>query len=359
MSISWNERCPVCGSITEQDSGSYACASCGFPYAHVAYFSGSRAAAAWTQTVQLEKANLLHKMVHLCAERPIFQMCGGRIVFTSPQNGQVSLVGANNVQPQPAEIRQYSSDENTRNEIFLYTDGHVTAKGENEYGQCNTRGLKQIRSVVASARGTYAITQEGRLERCGQTFPCNTQNIRVLCAGDNYLTVLTQDGRVQSPASVSEIRTQIQSWIGVTAIACTDNAVLALRQDGHVLFAGKQPNDPRAQAEKWSNIAAIAIEQNYAVGLTVDGQILLAGRTLNDFLDRGRRQAAEWTDIVSISCTSSGIAGLAMNGTIRLAGNIRDLDRLRSCWDRSFSASAHLQLLKAVNPTIETPKSFL
>ena len=359
MSTSWNERCPVCGSITGQDPGSYACAACGFAYAHAAYFAGSRAAAAWTQTARLEKTGLLLKMVRLCAERPIFQMCGGRVVFTSPQNGQVSLIGANNVQPQPAEIRQYSSDENTRNEVFLYTDGHVTSKGENEYGQCNTRGLKQIRSVVATARGTYAITQDGRLEHCGQTFPCNAQNIRALCAGDNYLSVLTQDGRVLSPASAPEIRTQLQGWSSVTAIACTDNAVLALRRDGHVLFAGKQPNDPRAQAEMWSNVAAIAIEQSYAVGLTVDGQILLAGRTLNDFLDRGRRQAAEWTDIVSICCTSSGIAGLAMDGTIRLAGNIRDLDRLRSRWDQSFSASAHLQLLKSVNPTIETPKSFL
>lgn len=359
MSTSWNERCPVCGSIAGQDSGSYACASCGFAYAHVAYFAGSRAAAVWTQTIRLEKTGLLRKIVHLCAERSIFQMCGGRVVFTSPQNGQVSLIGANNVQPQPVEIRQYSSDENTRNEVFLYTDGHVTSKGENEYGQCNTRGLKQIRNVAATARGTYAVTQGGRLENCGQTFPCSAQNIRSLCAGDNYLTVLTQDGRVQSPASLPEIRTRIQSWTGITAIACTDNAILALRKDGHVLFAGKQPNDPRAQAEKWNNVAAIAIEQSYAVGLTADGQILLAGQTLNDFLDRGRRHAAEWTDIISICCTSSGIAGLAVDGTIRLAGNIRDLDRLRSCWDQSFSASAHLQLLKAVNPTIETPKSFL
>ena len=359
MSTTWNNRCPVCGSIAAQSTGSHACAACGFAYAHVAQFTGSRAAAVWTQAARQKKAELLRRMIRLCTDRSVFQLCGGRIVFTSPQNGQVSLVGANNVQAQPADIRQYSTDENTRNEVFLYQDGHVTAKGENEYGQCSTRNLRQVRQVLATARGTYAVTENGLLERCGQTFACYVRGIRKVRARDNYLVVLTQDGHVQSAAFSPEVNARLQSWSGIADIACTDNAVLALHEDGHVLFAGKQPDDPRAQAERWSGIAAIALEQNYAVGLTTDGRVLLAGKARNDFLDCGRRQAAEWTDIAAIACTGSGIAGLAMDGNVHLAGNIRDLDRLRRSWDQSFADTARAQVLSALKPTVEMPKSFL
>lgn len=347
------DLCPVCGRPAAMEAPDvWGCPECGFAYSQVKRFAGSGALAVWRQAAAGEKRRLLERVIGLCARQPVFGFGGGALTFTSPQDGRLYLVEASGIQPQRPEVRQYSAPENTlRNKVFLLSDGRLEAEGDNEYGQCRTGNLHDIRRALATPRCTYAVTSEGNVQCCGEPFSpavASWKNVQELAAGAYHLVGLTGDGRVLAAGDMlnSAVAAEIAGWREITAIACAGDATISLRRDGTVCFAGR-PGDPREAVRDWSGIAAIAIESVYAAGLTADGRVLPAGRNSNDDLDLGRREAASWTNVAAIACSRSGIAALGMDGSVRLAGNIRDIGRLKSAWD-SFSDTVRSQLLQAV-----------
>lgn len=348
-----NQLCPVCGTGAGDvlRPGSCTCPVCGYAFAYVQRFAGETSLAWWKQDCGAKKAEFLGRMQKLCRNEELFALGGGAIVCRSPQKGTLSLVRGSGVQAQAENVRQYSAPENPdRNEVRLLADGTVQATGDNEYRQCDTGRMKNIRRILATSSCTYGITGDGEVIVCGQ--PASPavggwKHVRALASGAYHVAGLTSDGRVLVAGELLNraISEEIGSWREITQIAAAGDATIGLRKDGTVLFAGKA-NDPRNEVKRWKKVVDIAIESVYAVGLTAEGQVLLAGENKNSYLDMGRKDAANWRDIVAISCSRSGIGALGMDGSVHLAGNIRDINRLRDTWS-ALQEEFHRELVTA------------
>lgn len=348
-----NRLCPVCG--TRAGSlllpGTCVCPVCGYAFAYAERFAGETSLTRWKQDCAAKKAELLRRMQKLCKSQEIFALSGGAVACRFPQKDTLYLMRGNDVQPQEQTVRQYSAPENPdRNEARLMVDGTVRASGDNEYHQCSTGGIKNIRRVLATSSCTYGITGDGKVEVCGQPVSptvSNWKNVRTLASGAYHVAGLTSDGRVLVAGDMlnKAVSEEIGSWRDVAEIAAAGDATIGLRKDGTVVFAGKAA-DLRNEVKRWKNIVAVAIESIYAVGLTAEGRVLLAGENKNDYLDMGRKDAANWKDIVAISCSRSGIGALGMDGSVYLAGNIRDINRLRDTWKKQKD-DLHRELVMA------------
>ena len=351
MRAEQKNRCPVCGSGAAPAAPACACPVCGFAWAFAGHFAGKASRDAWAQAAQAERGPLLRRMQELCREGELFSLQGGVLAVRLARQGILCLLRGGRVEPQGPEVLQYSAPEHAgQNEVRLLAGGGVRCSGDNEYRQCDGESFRGIRRVLAQAKCTYAVTEDGQVLCSGQPVSPEVlrwRHIRDLVCGPYHAAGLTEDGRVliAGPMLNREVARTVERWRDVTAVACAGDATLGLRRDGTAVFAGR-PEDPRRAAESWRGVTAIAMESVYAVGLTGEGRILLAGENPNDYLDMGRKEAAGWQNIAAVSCSRSGIAALEMDGTLHLAGNIREGARLLETW-AGLREEAHRELVQA------------
>lgn len=156
--------------------------------------------------------------------------------------------------------------------VGLDQKGNVLAIGDNDCGQCAVDDFKNIKKIYCSKKGTIVIDEDGYLSSCGKfigssTIKNYTNVIDLDTSNDNF--VVLDDNGIESVKSFFNIK----KWNNVIDIACGDDFVAALKNDGTVLI---DCEDIKMENEvaKWSNIIAIAAYDNYLVafdGKTIQG----------------------------------------------------------------------------------------
>lgn len=347
--------CPVCGAPRHDGAGT-ACAACGFLHAFVRSFADEAAYASWQAEAAQERLLWLQRVQRFWREHRSIAF-GRNSAALCTDTAQFYIDGVFGRAEAGTGVLQYSIGD--RHMAVLHADGTVSASGENEYGQCNVSGMKEIRSVLAAPGCTYAVRRDGKVAVSGSTGsptlaltrPAGEgcallegwENIVQLACGSDHLAGLDRDGMVRvggyplsQQAEMDAAARQCRRAVAIAAAA--GNCTLALHEDGTVTFIGPE-NDPRRGAAQWKHIAAIAAESSYAVGLTEEGRILLAG-TVNRVLDMGRSDAAGWKEIVAIACSRSGIGAVALDGELHLAGSIPHRREILAVWNDQLKEKA-------------------
>ncbi len=344
------KRCPVCETPADDDrrSGNCVCGACGFPNAYIGGFLEEKTAEVWKADVSRQKAVLIAGAQELCGKKNSFFVNGTQAIFISPVDNRMTIIKASGIEKSNTVAIQYSSAEDRmKNEAILTPDGNVISKGDNIYGQNNIGTPQNIKRVVATSDCTYLIDSKGKISGFGQPVTLSATicgDVVEMVAGAYFIAVLTKDNRVSvsgNMINMSFLET-VNSWPrDIIKITACDDALIALRKNGTILFAGKH-YDARRSAESWSGVTAVALESRYAVGLTCEGKILLAASSdsIGDYLDMGRKNAANWKDIVAIAASRSGIAGLDIYGTVHLVGNFRNIKKIQ---EHSAAASPDIK----------------
>lgn len=236
--------------------------------------------------------------------------------------------------------------------VGLKTDGTVVAVGNNEYGQCNVSGWRNIIAIAAGEYYTVGLKADGTVVAVGQNekYCCNVQSwcgIVEISAGMDYTVGLNTDGNLEDAggrndfkwfnesarrgnASVvaveqdmigirpdgtvastcKRVQEKVKDWKDIIAIA-TDmhgESVLGLKPDGTVVYSEEDCD--------WENVVSVAMaSRRAAVGLKMDGTVLVKGAS-----SYRQTYAKEWEDIIAITAGWFHTVGLKADGTVVAVG---------------------------------------
>lgn len=332
--------CPVCGNkkglmpISEYD-----CDTCGFTNAFVNYFASTEGNRRWLRSVEKAKAEWLEKQKPKPGISNSLITASGAIAWNDTGKHTIYIALGRDALQIEEHAAGFSSSE--RNYAVLHDDGTVQVYGEeNDFGQKNTSLWKDVKYVLVSPNCTYGIMSNGKIITAGIPASDNTgkwTDMIKIDGGSSFVVGLRKDGRA-SIAGVykgSEKSGLIKGWTDIADIKAGRDYILALRNDGTVYYSGES-DEVKTAVESWHNVVAIAGDNVYAYGLTDEGRVLMAG-TCPRFLDRGRSKAAGWENISAISCNQTGIGAVTKNGELLFAGTIAgDIQSIMDIWEESI-----------------------
>ena len=335
--MSTENKCPVCGKITESHSASENdCKHCGFSNAFVRWFATEDGYQSWMRQVQTAASGWQKKKKLKTISTIGFWLGNNTIAFSNGTDNHVNIIlGTGKIQKESNAIG-FSSCE--RNYAVLYADGTVSVFGDdNSFGQKNTAEWRDVKSVLCAPNCTYGVIGSGEILYAGS--PCSSKimqwkNIKLLRAGNHSIVGLTAEGKVciDDDFGSADIVKRVRSWKGIKDVMASRDCVIGLSENGTVMFAGKN-NDPRKRLESWRNVIAIALDNVYAYGLSEDGSLLVSG-ACKPFLDRGRKDSSLWKGIIGLSCNQAGIGAISEDGELQFAGTIAgDYAKMKTSWD--------------------------
>lgn len=331
--------CPVCGQGLGRAPVSARCSGCGTENAFLEYFSSGEAFREWTRNIQIAKAAYLQQRREYVRSHGRLIVGPEYVAYHDAGTGKLTVASGNSV-TESNNVQGYSVS--NLHQLTLSSKGTVTAKGDSEAGQNQVAGLTDIVHVLAAPRCSYFVAGNGNVTARGacaiKSQIESWNNITALACGTQHLVGLRKDGTVvQADYSVAgRSSAETAGWKNVTAIAAAGNYTLGLHADGTVSYAGPAP-DARQEVSGWRNVVAIAADYYYAVGLTAEGNILLAGKCV-PFLDNGRSSAAQWSDVVCIAAGYGMIAGLDTGGKLLLAGSLLGDAQIKEGFSRTNPA---------------------
>jgi alpha-tubulin suppressor-like RCC1 family protein len=205
--------------------------------------------------------------------------------------------------------------------IGLKRDGTVVAVGNNNYGQLNVSGWKDIVSISAGNNHTVGLKRDGTVVAVGnenyygQLNVSNWKDIVSISAGDNYTIGLKKDGTVEAVGVNGEGQIDVSNWKDIVAISAGVISTVGLKSDGTVVGVGYN-GCGQLNVSNWNDVVAISAEANYTVGLKADGTVVAVGE--NSY---GQLNVSTWKDIVAISAKGSVTIGLKRDGTVVAVGS--------------------------------------
>lgn len=331
-----NMTCPVCGHAREGEG--FQCSNCQFPQAFYTCFAGEKSHGRWEQQVRIARRAWNDQRLSLLSASGAFALDWQRTAFLNVQTHVLTVMRSGFEEPARIEgVQHYSLG--SHHSVVLYANGTVQAEGDNDYGQCAVKDLKDIVFVAAGPQCTLAVDRCGHIHvrgacACRSRVEC-WEEIQTVACGSYHVVGLRKDGQIRfagGPLAPAVFRSSPPPMaFPVAAVAAATDCALLLHKNGMVTFVGRE-DDPRSGAGKWEEIQAVAVDGQYAVGLTRDGRVLLAGEH-NTLLSAGRVQAEEWTDMAAIACGGSCIGGITRSGELRLAGSMPGADMLRAAWN--------------------------
>lgn len=327
--------CPVCGSKRRNHAfPGYSCADCGFEAAYVDYFAGVESRRLWEQKAEAAQRQFFAKKAAHLRANVIFTLGSNSVSLVAVKRAELFTLHGNETIETEKNVFQYDSTE--RNSVILYTDGTVKVKGDNSYGQCETKGLAGITYIMSAPNCTYAVIKDGSVRAIGAAVARDSglwKNVQSMACGTYHILGLRKDGRVYIGGEMldRDVLDKVAGWTNVTAISAATDCSVALFKDGTVSFAGRK-NDPRYTCEKWTGIVSIQVDSAYVAGLTASGEVRLAG-SCKPILDMGRASAQTWNHIIALSCSRSGIGGITEEGDLLVEGNfIGNLEWVKRMW---------------------------
>lgn len=331
-----NKICPVCGKEKKQISLSeYDCEYCGFTNAFVQFFASKEGYERWEKDVKLAVEKHKNKKRDSLANSNCLSVGNNAVAFLDVNSNDMYIALGNGLVQTEQNAVQFSSSE--RNYAILYKNGEVKVFGDdNEFGQKNTEGWKNIINIATAPNCTYGITRDGNIVYAGALMdPAVTRwkKLKLVLSSDEIILGVHNDGRVSvsSKETTSVNVESVKSWSNIKGIALARNCIIGLLANGNVKYSGKI-DDSRNQCESWKNIICVAADNAYVYGLTKAGNVLVAGNC-KSFLDKGRKNAGMWKDVIAVSCNKSGVGAITSSGELLFAGTIAgDEKKVRDQW---------------------------
>ena len=205
--------------------------------------------------------------------------------------------------------------------VALKDNGTVVAVGENNYGQCNVSGWKDIVSVSAGTYFTVGLKADGTVVATGQEVGANGwRNATAVSAGGYHTLVLTKDGTVLASGSNHDGQCDTEEWCDIVAISAGGAHSVGLRADGTVVAVGKNKFG-QCNVGDWTEIVAIAAGRNHTVGLKSDGTVVAVGSNVNiNGKSVGQCNVGDLTNIVAIAAGGEHTVCVKADGSVVTLG---------------------------------------
>ena len=177
--------------------------------------------------------------------------------------------------------------------VGLKADGTVMAVGDNEDGQCNVSGWRDIVSVSAGALHTVGLKADGTVVAVGSNShgQCNVSSWRdivAVSAGGLHTVGLKADGTVVAVGSNGSGQCNVSSWKDIVAVSAGDYHTVGLKEDGTVVAVGSNSHG-QCDVSSWRDIVAVSAGGRHTVGLKEDGTVMAVGCN-----DDGRCNVSSW-----------------------------------------------------------------
>ena len=140
-----------------------------------------------------------------------------------------------------------SSESITSHLVGLKTDGTVVAAGNNQEGQCDVSGWRNIISIAVCEGLTVGVRSDGTVVTAG----------KILYGDDS-------------------VREELETWTDITAVSLTDRCAMGLRKDGTVAVAGEN-SERMSSAAQWHDIVRVSAGPRHIIGVDRDGKVWYAG----------------------------------------------------------------------------------
>ncbi len=228
--------------------------------------------------------------------------------------------------------------------LALNEDGTVTAWGDNTYGQCDVpQGLNLFaddptpysgpspnipQTPAAYAASDYVQAAAKVISLGGGHAILNMDGTVKVCDPKNY------HGRADVPAGLNNVK----------SIKVTTYFIMALQQDGTVVFWGDNRDGACDLPEGLSNVKAIDAYSQYCLALKEDGTVVAWGGNYNGECDVPENLGG----VKAIAAGSSHCLALKEDGTVAAWGNndygqcdvpagLTDVARIFTCGDCSVA----------------------
>ena len=203
--------------------------------------------------------------------------------------------------------------------VGIKADGTVVAVGDNDYGQCNVSGWKDIVEVSAGNYHTVGLKADGTVVAVGDNDDgqCNVLEWMdiVAVSARNYHTVgLKADGTVVAVGDNDDGQCNVSEWMDIVAVSAGWDHTVGLKADGTVVAVGNN-DDGQCNVSEWTDIVAVSAGRDYTVGLKADGTVVAFGSNAS-----GRCEVLEWEDVIAISAGSGHTVCIKADGTTEYIG---------------------------------------
>lgn len=327
--------CPICKSVMPIDGlNVISCGKCNFEYAFIRYLAGDESRIIFQKKAETARSNYLLSIIEQNNAPNRFTLTGDSVAYISENRKTLSIIKGDGNIERIHGVLQYSASE--RNTAILYDDGKISVEGDNSYGQCNVKNLRDVVYISCAPNCIYVVDKMGNVSIIGAVIDNNIKKwkkIKALACGSFHVLGLTKDNTVVIAGDMldNNMIETVSKWKNVKSIAAATDCGVALFQDGTVGFAGRN-NDSRKEIESWKNIVSVSVDSSYVIGITKDRGIKLAG-SCKAFLDMGRSSAKEWKNVIAVTCSRSGIAAITEDGILKIAGNFSgNIDKVCDVW---------------------------
>ena len=258
--------------------------------------------------------------------------------------------------------------------LGLKKDGTVVAAGSNAWGQCDVSSWRDITQISASRQHAVGLKKDGTVVAAGsdEYEQCRVEGLRDMVkveAGTYYTAGIDKNGdwvfvgyREYDPNTWFENGEYPVRWEDLSDICCRNDDLLALRNDGTVLYFGfselgqraeehylfNRPSDKvkgfalggdystpfaleltstnhakvvgdnsysQKKVTYWKTILDVAAGEGHAVALEYGGSVEAMG--LNTC---GQCEVDTWNGVSFVACGRYCTVGVAADGTLRTAG---------------------------------------
>ena len=232
------------------------------------------------------------------------------------------------------ELNASSISAGTWYTVGLKKDGTVVAVGDNDDGQCDVSGWKDIVAVSAGGSHTVGLKKDGTVVATeytgddrynyGQCDVSGWKDIVAVSAGSSHTVGLKKDGTVVAVGRNFYGQCNVSDWKDIVAVSAGGCHTVGLKKDGTVVATGYTLDyeyyDGQCDVSGWKDIVAVSAGDSHTVGLKKDGTVVAVGD--NDY---GRCDVSGWKDIVAVSAGFEHTVGLKKDGTVVVVGDNDDV----------------------------------
>lgn len=206
--------------------------------------------------------------------------------------------------------------------LGVRSDGTVVARGENNYGECDTGLWSEITRTSAGTWHTVGLRRDGTVvvagtNSHGQGDTDYWSGMVDIAAGTWHTVGLRPDGTVRAIGKSLEGQCDVESWTDIVAVAAGTYGTAGLKSDGTVVAVGSEDwSKSGSLSRTWTDISAIYVGGSRLYGIKDDGSVVVDGWI--GFTGLG--DVHDWSGVVEIAPGGAQTIGLKADGTVLALG---------------------------------------
>ena len=202
----------------------------------------------------------------------------------------------------------------------LRADATAVATGDNEFGQCDVSGWRDLVAVAAGTWHTVGLRADGTavatgFNEDGQCDVSGWHDLVAIAAGDWHTVGLRADGTAVATGYNGDGQCDVSGWQEIVAVAAGQFHTVGLRADGTAVATGDNEFD-QCDVSGWRDLVAVAAGNSHTVGLRADGTAVATGANSN-----GQCDVSDWQEIVAVAAGDWHTVGLRADGTAVATGD--------------------------------------